>query len=394
MKIRIQLAIADAILNGFNPGSHDVEINPADLDQADRELLAAHAVKPSSGSDYFWLGNFRFSASPVKSPDVAGVMAAIRESMAYEAEQLKMQAEAKAAELAAARPLADAIRKDGLRIERNQASSVGYQWSTPYVASEVKEILGQDWAAIESVAEAEAKRRNDNALKDFEAIKAAKLAARDAWLAANGAEAPMPETFRLDAVLAQAPEDEARARLDAAFEALSACDLIVVDTPGADTALSRAAHARADLIVTPMNDSFVDFDTLGVVDPVTLELKRPSLYSETVWNSRKDRALASGRSIDWVVIRNRLAPADARNRRRVDERVQALSRRAGFRVGPGLRDRVIYRELFPFGLTIADLSPSIRPVSMSLQHVAARQELRDLMGFLGLTPDGAQLAAQ
>ncbi|MFM8938632.1 MAG: division plane positioning ATPase MipZ [Phenylobacterium sp.] len=217
---------------------------------------------------------------------------------------------------------------------------------------------------------------------------------RATWLAANGASAPMPESVRLEAALARAPEDEAGARLDAAFEALSACDLIVVDTPGADTFLSRAAHARADLIVTPMNDSFVDFDTLGVVDPVTLELKRPSLYSETVWNSRKARAASSGRTIDWVVLRNRLAPADARNRRRVDERVQALSRRAGFRVGPGLRDRVIYRELFPFGLTIADLSPSIRPVSMSLQHVAARQELRDLMGFIGLTPDGAQLAAQ
>jgi chromosome partitioning protein len=204
----------------------------------------------------------------------------------------------------------------------------------------------------------------------------------------------MPESVRLEAALARAPEDEAGARLDAAFETLSTCDLIVVDTPGADTFLSRAAHARADLIVTPMNDSFVDFDTLGVVDPVTLELKRPSLYSETVWNSRKVRAASSGRTIDWVVLRNRLAPADARNRRRVDERVQALSRRAGFRVGPGLRDRVIYRELFPFGLTIADLSPAIRPVSMSLQHVAARQELRDLMGFIGLTSDGAQLAAQ
>lgn len=217
---------------------------------------------------------------------------------------------------------------------------------------------------------------------------------RATWLAANDATAPMPESVRLEAALARAPEDEAGARLDAAFETLSTCDIIVVDTPGADTFLSRAAHARADVIVTPMNDSFVDFDTLGVVDPVTLELKRPSLYSETVWNSRKARAASSGRTIDWVVLRNRLAPTDARNRRRVDERVQALSRRAGFRVGPGLRDRVIYRELFPFGLTIADLSPAIRPVSMSLQHVAARQELRDLMGFIGLTPDGAQLAAQ
>jgi chromosome partitioning protein len=133
-----------------------------------------------------------------------------------------------------------------------------------------------------------------------------------------------------------------------------------------------------------MNDSFVDFDTLGVVDPVTLELKRPSLYSETVWNSRKLRAMESGLSIDWVVLRNRLAPSEARNRRRVDERVQALSRRVGFRIGPGLRDRVIYRELFPFGLTVADLSPSIKPVAMSLQHVAARQELRALMASLNL----------
>ena len=160
---------------------------------------------------------------------------------------------------------------------------------------------------------------------------------------------------------------------------------MIIDTPGSDTAISRAAHARADLIVTPMNDSFVDFDMLGVVDPVTLELKRHSLYAETVWACRKQRATAERKQIDWVVLRNRLAPTEARNRRRLDERVEALSRKVGFRVGPGLRDRVIYRELFPFGLTVADLSPTIRPVAMSLQHVAARQELRALMAALGFT---------
>jgi len=136
-----------------------------------------------------------------------------------------------------------------------------------------------------------------------------------------------------------------------------------------------------------MNDSFVDFDMLGVVDPVTLDLKRHSLYAETVWACRKERATRERKQIDWVVLRNRLAPTEARNRRRLDERVEALSKKVGFRVGPGLRDRVIYRELFPFGLTVADLSPSIRPVAMSLQHVAARQELRAVMialGFNGL----------
>jgi chromosome partitioning protein len=226
------------------------------------------------------------------------------------------------------------------------------------------------------------------------------FAHRRAWLAAAEASAPMPVEHGLGAdgrLLAKAPDEEVLARFEEAFgKSRQDADFLVIDTPGGDTAVSRAAHGRADLIVTPMNDSFVDFDMLGLVDPVTLDLKRPSLYSETVWNSRKARAAADGQSIDWVVLRNRLAPTEARNRRRVDERVQALARRVGFRVGPGLRDRVIYRELFPFGLTVADLSPSIRPVAMSLQHVAARQELRALMGALGLpgAEAGEAIAAQ
>jgi chromosome partitioning protein len=215
------------------------------------------------------------------------------------------------------------------------------------------------------------------------------LANRRAWLAANGVEAPMPIEHPLSAdgaVLARATDEEALARFQQALgELRGQADFVLIDTPGSDTAISRAAHGMADLIVTPMNDSFVDFDMLGVVDPVTLELKRHSLYSETVWNSRKARATNERKQIDWVVLRNRLAPTEARNRKRLDERVQALSRKVGFRVGPGLRDRVIYRELFPFGLTIADLSPTIRPVAMSLQHVAARQELRALMSALGFS---------
>ncbi len=224
------------------------------------------------------------------------------------------------------------------------------------------------------------------------------FANRRAWLDANGQEAPMPLVYPTGA-LAKFAEAEAVARFEDAFhEASGEVDFVLIDTPGSDTAMSRIAHGKADLIVTPMNDSFVDFDMLGVVDPVTLDLTRHSLYSETVWNARKARAVAERKTIDWVVLRNRLAPTEARNRKRLDERVEALSRKVGFRVGPGLRDRVIYRELFPFGLTVADLSPTIRPVAMSLQHVAARQELRALMTALGLSGfgegDGALMAAQ
>ena len=215
------------------------------------------------------------------------------------------------------------------------------------------------------------------------------FANRRAWLAANDVSAPMPLEGLGDLAPAGAPEAEALAMFEDAFAAArDRADFVLIDTPGSDTALRRTAHGLADLIVTPMNDSFVDFDMLGVVDPVTLELKRHSLYAETVWASRKVRAAADRKMIDWVVLRNRLAPTEARNRRRLDERVEALSRKVGFRMGPGLRDRVIYRELFPFGLTVADLSPTIRPVSMSLSHVAARQELRAVMASLGLSGFG------
>lgn len=198
------------------------------------------------------------------------------------------------------------------------------------------------------------------------------FANRTAWTEAQGATVPEPRVMPV--------ADEAE--LDGALAAET--DFIVVDTPGADTELSRRAHRAADLIVTPMNDSFVDFDMLGVVDPVTLALVRPSLYAMSVWEARKNRAAEHGKSIDWVVLRNRLATFEARNRKRIDERLATLSRRAGFRAIVGLRDRVIYRELFPFGLTVNDLSATVRPVQVSLAHVAARQELRVLMSDLGL----------
>lgn len=211
---------------------------------------------------------------------------------------------------------------------------------------------------------------------------------RKAWNAAAQAGLPEPTHYRLSedslALAAADPLEQLIAFEPAFIEAHKQVDFLVIDTPGGDTGLSRAAHGLADLVVTPMNDSFVDFDLLGHVDPVTLELLKPSIYSLTVWEARKAKAMSRGKSLDWVVLRNRLSPSDARNRKRVEERMMALSRRVGFSIGPGLRDRVIYRELFPFGLTVADLSATVRPVPVSLQHVAARQELRALMQALGL----------
>jgi chromosome partitioning protein len=222
------------------------------------------------------------------------------------------------------------------------------------------------------------------------------FASRRAWAASAGAALPMPmETVAAGGLaLSRASAEDGLAMFDDLYAtAVAEADYLVIDTPGGDTPLSRRAHSRADLIVTPMNDSFVDFDLLGQVDPVSLDLVRPSIYSETVWESRKLKMVETRNSIDWVVLRNRLATTEARNRKRIEERMVALARRVGFRILPGLRDRVIYRELFPFGLTVADLSPGIRPVPVSLSHVAARQELRALLHELGLPLFPARIQA-
>jgi chromosome partitioning protein len=161
-------------------------------------------------------------------------------------------------------------------------------------------------------------------------------------------------------------------------------DFIVIDTPGSDTLLSRQAHAAADTLVTPLNDSFIDFDLLARIDPDTFEVKAPSLYSDFVWECRKKRLMARKPALDWVVMRNRISSTDARNKRRIAKALAALSARIGFRVAPGFGERVIFRELFPMGLTMLDLPQPGLDIGLSMSHVAARQEVRQMLQTLKL----------
>jgi chromosome partitioning protein len=146
---------------------------------------------------------------------------------------------------------------------------------------------------------------------------------------------------------------------------------------------------RADTLVTPINDSFVDLDLIGEVDAETYKVRRPSFYAELVWRSRTQRAKTHNASVDWVVLRNRMQHIEARNMRRVGAALEELSRRVGFRIIPGLGERVIYRELFPKGLTLLDLA-QIGEVGLS--HIAARQELREMIAGFGVPEPGREAA--
>ena len=191
---------------------------------------------------------------------------------------------------------------------------------------------------------------------------------------------------RLDKELPQARYEVLDEQSEGAFEAAleRLCDgaeVVVVDTPGRDDSIARAAILRADTLVTPMNDSFVDLDLIGQVHPENYKVTKPSFYAELVWNSRTQRAKATGRSVDWVVLRNRLQHIDSHNLRRVGAALDELARRVGFRVIPGLGERVIYRELFPKGLTLLDLA---QIGEVGIGHIAARQELREMIAGLGI----------
>ncbi|MEL7128062.1 MAG: division plane positioning ATPase MipZ [Pseudomonadota bacterium] len=203
------------------------------------------------------------------------------------------------------------------------------------------------------------------------------------WMRSTGSKLPMPEVIRVDASdardLDQAEAEEKQRFLNSFNRLRASCDFLIIDAPGGNTFLSRLAHTYADTLITPLNDSFVDFDLLGDVNPQTLDVIRPSFYSEMVWNCRKQKARTSRRPIDWIVMRNRMSPLEARNKQKVGEALDNLAKRIGFRMAAGLSERVIYRELFPAGLTLLDLTEQGSNISFTMSHVAARQELRDLM---------------
>ena len=210
---------------------------------------------------------------------------------------------------------------------------------------------------------------------------------RLAWMARHGIDLPCPRFQPLpDASgfdLAEGPQ-LADARISAALETLSSGnDIIVIDCPGSYTRYSQFAHSVADTLITPINDSFIDFDLLARTDPETGTVLSPSIYSEMVWKARQTRAQAGMRPLDWIVLRNRMGTTAMHNKRKVGDALDALSARIGFRLAPGFSERVVFRELFPKGLTLLDLA-DIGTESMTLSHVAARQELRELMVTLAL----------
>lgn len=203
----------------------------------------------------------------------------------------------------------------------------------------------------------------------------------------EGVPLPMPQHLIVQRspfnILKEAEADERERFTEALAKVSEKNDFVVIDSPGSDTYLARVAHAYADTVITPINDSFVDLDVLANVDGQTMKIIKPSIYSEMMWEQKLNRAKRDGGSIEWIVMRNRLSNIDAKNKRFMTQVTGELSRRIGFRVAPGFSERVIFREMFLQGLTVLDIEEAGKG-GLSMSHIAARQEVRDLLKTLKL----------
>ena len=170
-------------------------------------------------------------------------------------------------------------------------------------------------------------------------------------------------------------------------------DYIIIDTPGFDTNLTRLAHSLADTLVTPLNDSLIDIDVLAHVDPVSGEPRELSHYARLVQRARKERLAIDGRTIDWVLVSNRISMLSSRNMRLVQSGLEQIATRLGCRVADGIAERVIFRSLFPLGLTVFDeLDEELLGGAPTTSHEGAQQEYRQLVHALNLPVSDAARA--
>ncbi|WP_245944899.1 division plane positioning ATPase MipZ [Pelagibacterium lacus] len=212
---------------------------------------------------------------------------------------------------------------------------------------------------------------------------------RRATMAATERTVPLPRHLYIPTAWGDSISENHSAELDVFTRALdglrAAVDFIVIDTPGFDCNLARAAHGAADTLVTPLNDSMIDLDVLARIDDQSGEPIQTSPYSRNVQRVRSERLARTGEGMDWVLVRNRISNLGSRNADQVQTTIDKVASRLGCRVAAGIAERVIFRSLFPLGMTVFDpLDAELLGGTPSMSHVNARQEYRRLVAALRL----------
>ena len=199
----------------------------------------------------------------------------------------------------------------------------------------------------------------------------------------NNIVLPVPLQYRFEPITNYDKIPEELNKLDDTIRDLSTkVDAIIIDTPGSKNYLFEAAHNYADTLITPITDSLIDLFGIADIDSSSGELQSPGPYAEFVWDVKKRLASKGKPYLNWIICGNKTSTTRSRNKTYVFEVLEKLGKLYGFRFCNGLKDRVIYRELFLDGLTVLDMQAEPLKRRMSMSHLAAKLEIKNLAEFI------------
>lgn len=199
------------------------------------------------------------------------------------------------------------------------------------------------------------------------------------YSAQHGILLPTPTHYVFEPVA----KEQNRKEIEELIQTLSQqFDAIIIDTPGSRNYLFELAHQYPHTLVTPISDSMIDLSAIADINYQTDEIIKAGHYAEYVWNIKKKLASQELPYLNWVICGNKISPLRSNNKNYVFKRLESLSKLYGFRFTSGLKDRVIYKELFLEGLTVLDLNNQDLRRRMTMSHLAAKMELNNLMEFI------------
>ncbi|AWD33105.1 Putative ParA-like chromosome partitioning protein [Candidatus Fokinia solitaria] len=154
-------------------------------------------------------------------------------------------------------------------------------------------------------------------------------------------------------------------------------DYVVIDSPGGSVSLSRAAHALADIVVTPINDSIIDIELLSKIGD-SYESVSPGPYAVMLFEQKIRKTAKCGYPSRWYVMRNRVGNADTINSKNTEMILYQLSKKLGFKNISGFGNRNIFKELFNMGLCVLDSDVPLVKSRLSTSAIAAKLEILEL----------------
>ena len=220
---------------------------------------------------------------------------------------------------------------------------------------------------------------------------------RRSWAESAPWDVELPFHFALQRGASENVRDNETLEFGAFAEAIGqvehAYEFVVIDTPASDSYLMRLAHSLADTLISPVNDSYIDFDVFSRVHHDRTKRGAVAHYADLVIEARRKRHQVDQGIIDWVIVRNRIASLQSNNAKQIAISLGRMASELKFRPADGLHDRVIFRELFPIGLTALDpIEEAMKTGTLSASQLAARREIEQLLVTLQLPQRGSGMA--